>query len=168
VSRFVDHTGPVAAVAFSTLHPDTLFSGSWDHSIRQWDVNQESNVATINCETTVLDLKESASGLLATGHSDCLVRLWDTRTGLAMRVSLSSHTNWSSCVAWSPDNGNHVASGGYDGNVKIWDIRSSSVPLYSIASVETPGEKVLCVDWTADAGLVSGGSDGKIRIHALL
>jgi ribosome biogenesis protein YTM1 len=128
---------------------------------------QESNIATINCENAVLDLQESFTGLLATGHSDSLVRLWDTRAGLAARIVLTSHTNFTSCVAWSPDNANHLASGGYDGKVKIWDIRSNSVPLYSIASVEEDGQKVFCLDWSSESGLVSGGEDGKVRIHAL-
>lgn len=152
---------------FSLVNGHTLYSGSWDHSIRSWDIAQESNVSTVNCETVVLDLKECPfnAGIIASAGADSVVRLWDCRTVFQdMRLGLSSHTNWVSCVAWSPENGNHIASGGYDGKVKVWDIRSCTRPLHSISGVDQVDQKVFCLDWSA-SGLVSGSQDGKMRSH---
>lgn len=153
----------MSSLAFS--NQETLFSGGWDHAIRMWNLQEESNIATFNCENAVLDLKQSElSALLASGHSDNAVRLWDSRCGLATKLKLTSHTNWASCISWSTENPYNIASGGYDGAVKVWDTRSNSVPLYSVSGVESDGEKVFCIDWGCDY-LYSGGQDGSVRIH---
>jgi ribosome biogenesis protein YTM1 len=44
VLRFADHTRAVSAVAWPSA--DTIISGSWDHSVRVWDVSSGNSVAT--------------------------------------------------------------------------------------------------------------------------
>ena len=41
------HEGPVTCVAFSMVH-SILASGSWDHSVRLWDVFQSKGARTIH------------------------------------------------------------------------------------------------------------------------
>lgn len=75
------HVGAINAVTFDKLDSNTVYTGGWDHSIRSWDVEQQVNLTTKNCEKVVLDVDYSSnSKLLATGHTDSLIRLWDPRS----------------------------------------------------------------------------------------
>ncbi|KAK5666031.1 hypothetical protein BDV3_006964 [Batrachochytrium dendrobatidis] len=158
------HAAAVTCVAFgSDSNNTTIFSGSLDHSVRVWDIESQSNTSTMNCEKSVNCLAFSKeSGLIVTGHSDNLVRLWDPRSkdGLVVKMKFSSHTNWVSCVAWSPTSTFNLASGSYDSTVKVWDVRSSSA-VYSLAGAE-PDCKVFGLDWSGDL-ICSGGEDTKIH-----
>jgi len=59
--------------------------------------------------------------------------------------ALSSHTGWVVSINWSPIHAHQLLSGSYDSTLRLWDIRSSKKPLYSIVAHEG---KVLCSDWT--------------------
>lgn len=56
---------------------------------------------------------------LATGSGDKTARIWDTETGTP-QYTLSGHTHWVLCVAWSPD-GMRLATGSMDKSVRLWD-----------------------------------------------
>jgi ribosome biogenesis protein YTM1 len=74
------HTGPVSSVIFDKSQRNTLYSGSWDHSIRLWDVEQQSNTMTINSEKVVVCMEVSAAlNMVMSGHEDGWMRLWDPR-----------------------------------------------------------------------------------------
>lgn len=63
---------------------------------------------------------------MASGHADGSVKIWDSQ---GVQVSLQAHSVWVSDVAW---NGSHLlASVGYDGFLKVLDLRSPSSPLFS-------------------------------------
>ena len=66
---------------------------------------------------------------------------------------------WVSCIRWNPDNENHVVGSGYDGSIKLWDIRGR-VPLHS---VKTHDGKNFAVDYHGGERLASGGDDGQLR-----
>src|SRR6266566_8636543 len=58
------------------------------------------------------------SRFLASGSSDATIRLWNYRTGRAMRI-LEGHTNSIVCISFSPD-GSLLASKSHDGTVRCW------------------------------------------------
>ena len=69
-----------------------------------------------------------------------------THTETSMiQSTLSSHQGWVVDVEWSSSNEHQLLSGSYDSTLKLWDIRSSKLPLYTIAAHEG---KVLCCDWS--------------------
>ncbi|KAJ3214583.1 WD repeat-containing protein 12 [Clydaea vesicula] len=161
------HHASVSSLNFSKdQHSNTLFSVGWDHTVREWDVNEESNKNTMNCENVILNISQSPkTGLLATGHTDNLVRLWDPRVkeGLVVKLKLKSHSGWSSCVSWV--NAYNLVSGGYDGFLKVWDIRSTS-PIYSIKTFDNDSDpkKIFGLD-ILDQRLYSGGEEGLLRTY---
>lgn len=162
------HVGSVSAIEFSKLPGGntTLYSGGFDHSVRVWDIESNSNVHAMNCEKVILCLDHSSqNGLIATGHADSIVRLWDPRDqkGLVVKLKLSSHKNMVSSVSWAQTGLYSLASGSYDSQVKLWDIRSST-PLHNIKGQDKEDNKVLTLCWdSARDMLLAGGEDGKLR-----
>ena len=63
-------------------------------------------ISTFACSATPLlhHRRVSAGRMLATGHPDARVRIWDTRTQgeTLTRASLSSHRQWIADVKWAP------------------------------------------------------------------
>jgi WD40 repeat protein len=117
----LQHDSQVASVAFS---PDgkILAAGSWDNTVRLWDVNTWKELATLEGhELEVFSVAFSPDGkILATGSKDTTIRLWDVATQRELAV-LNGHTNWVYSVAFSPD-GKILATASVDKTVKLWDI----------------------------------------------
>ncbi|KAJ3354170.1 WD repeat-containing protein 12 [Entophlyctis luteolus] len=163
------HEGGASTVEFSRSDGETtvLFSGGADHVVRVWDIEKGANSLSMSCGKVVLGLAHSSHArLLASGHTDSAVRLWDPRdhNGLVVKLRLVSHKSWVPAVAWSPANGFLLASGSYDGSIKVWDIRSTT-PLHNLrASDDGSSKKVLAVAWE-DGCLFSGGEEGVLRVH---
>ncbi|KAI8575857.1 hypothetical protein K450DRAFT_259882 [Umbelopsis ramanniana AG] len=159
------HVGPVTSVIFDNKDSNIVYTGGWDHSIRSWDVEQQVNVTTKNCEKVVLDVAQSnQSKMVATGHGDKIIRIWDPRAddAIAVSMSLTGHTNWVSSVSWSPNSEYTLCSGSYDSTVRVWDIRSKG-SLFTIQE-EDKKDKIYSVHWDGDK-ILSGGEDKKLNIH---
>jgi ribosome biogenesis protein YTM1 len=166
------HVHCVSAVAWS--RSDTVFSGGWDHSVRLYDVESRINTDTYNGSKAVFavaapsDGSSSSSSIVAFGGSDRVLRVWDARgvsgEGLAVKA-YNAHEGWISSIAWRPDSSFHLVTGGHDGAVKLWDIRTA-VPLGSLQQHKEDA-KVLCVGWWGGQTLVSGGSDCKLQLYSL-
>jgi WD40 repeat protein len=128
------HTHTVTSVAFS---PDgkILASGSWDDTIRLWDVaTRQSLGAPLTGHTTndVTSVAFSPDGtILASGSQDKTIILWDVATRQSLGAPLTGHTQYLRSVAFSPD-GKTLASGGEDKTIILWDVatrRPLGVPL---------------------------------------
>jgi ribosome biogenesis protein YTM1 len=55
-----------------------------------------------------------------------------------------------------------LASGSYDGLIKVWDIRAKGA-LYTLSHGKG-SKKVFSIDWSNDI-LLSGGEDNQMKIH---
>lgn len=163
VSTIVGHTNCVSSVVWP--EDDTIYSASWDHSIRIWDV--ETGKATWNmfCGKVLnsIDVGGENSALVAAGASDTTLRIWDPRRPgtLAPVYQFSSHhTSWIASCKWHKKSWFHLASGSYDGKVMLWDLRTA----WPVSVMESHSDKVLCVDWWRGDSVVSGGADSKLYI----
>lgn len=153
------HQGAVHALCWPTA--GLLYSGGWDGTIREWQVETESITATLAGQPAVMSIDVSlAAALIASAHTDHTLRLWDSRLQqAALRLQLP-HPNWVSEVAWCPHAQHLLASACYDGTVRLWDVRSN-IPLHELKA--HPNNKALCVAWDGPERLASGGSDAQIR-----
>lgn len=68
------------------------------------------------------------------------------------------------CVAWNPGDEHQLASCSYDGTVKLWDTRGK-LPLHTVKAHEK--ERAMAVDFHGPRRVVSGGTDGRLRVFKL-
>ncbi|MBV9228420.1 MAG: NACHT domain-containing protein, partial [Chloroflexi bacterium] len=116
------HTDTTYALAFS---PDgsALVSGSWDDTIKLWDVASGALLWSSWHTNGVQSLAVAPDGvLLATGGNDATVKLWDLQSGTLLQTL--SHPSPILSVAWSPD-GHILATGGFNGQIQLWEIQET-------------------------------------------
>ena len=158
---------------FSNSH---LITGSWDHSIKVWDMESQDCLLTLNGSKVVscMDTSYHTAGIVATGHPDCTVRLWDVRTDQSTSSLVSdsvfrpSHQAWISQVQWAVNKPYQVISTSHDGLIKVWDIRAA-LPLHTVRSVSKE-DKVLALalgETDGEAFLFAGGTDCQLKYYSL-
>jgi ribosome biogenesis protein len=172
------HTSNVSGVSWGNCEirnggsSQHLVTGSWDHSIKLWDAERRDCLLTLNGSRVVscLDTSYFSTGIVATGHPDGTIRLWDVRVQDSKESSLhvsdntlkASHKGWITDVQWSPYNAYQLTSTSHDGTVKCWDIRSP-LPLYTVRALPK-GEKSLCVAMGENLGYIfAGGTDCVVK-----
>ena len=128
------HTGVVTSVSFS---PEGKFlaSGSYDKTIRLWDVEGRKEVAVLRGHNDIVtsvsfhpDGKFLASGggipphLAGWRQGDNTIRLWDVEAQKEV-AALKGHTDNVNSISFSPD-GKLLASGaGWDDmTIRLWDV----------------------------------------------
>ena len=150
-------------MAFS---PDgkTLASGSFDNSVKLWDVSTGKNTATlaehaeaVYCVAFSPDGKTlaSAGGTASLGE----IKLWDVAAGKLL-ADLPGHAKRVIAVAFSPD-GAILASAGGENIVRLWDLATRK----SIKTLEGHTDGVKCLAFSPDGKtLASGSRNNTIRL----
>ncbi|CAN6481974.1 unnamed protein product [Victoria cruziana] len=146
VSTFTGHTQCVSSVVWP--EQGKMYSASWDHSVRVWDVETGNNSMTLVCGKVLrcLDVGGESSALVAGGGSDPVLRIWDPRRpgSLAPVFEISSVyslTSWVTSCKWHTKSWFHLLSSSYDGKVVLWDIRTK----FPLTVLEAHEDKVTVV-----------------------
>ncbi|MBI3272853.1 MAG: TIR domain-containing protein [Planctomycetes bacterium] len=123
VGRLDGHTDVVASVSIS-LDGCRAVSGSWDKTVRIWDLESRKEVARLEGHTdSVWSVAFSPDGRRAiSGSGDMTVRLWDL-DGSKHVTRLEGCANPVLSVAFSPD-GCRALSGSLDQTVRLWELES--------------------------------------------
>ncbi|GAK58061.1 WD-40 repeat protein [Candidatus Vecturithrix granuli] len=80
--------------------------------------------------------------------------------GIHEKNRLAGHVHDVSSVDFSPD-GNLLASGSYDGNIKLWNVRDG----HEIATLRGHSESVISVTFSPDGSLLASGDyNGEIKL----
>lgn len=115
------HTHWVWSVAFSP-NGQRLASGSWDHSVKIWDVKGKLLQTCHGHTNRVFAVAFSPDGRRLASAGDTSVQLWDVQTGQREEIVRGFRT-WVYQTAFSPD-GNRLAT--FEGYclARIWDVRA--------------------------------------------
>jgi WD40 repeat protein len=160
------HTSIVISVAVT---PDgtKIVSGSWDGTIRVWDVVTGEllgePLSWDSGEVTSLAVTPDGTKIVS-GGSDKTIRVWDLATGAPVGEPLAGHTSWVTSVAVTPD-GTRIVSGSHDNTVRVWDLVTGA-PVGQPLTGHTSSMNSVTV--TPDGTkIVSGSSDTTIRVWDL-
>ncbi|ETO21865.1 WD-40 repeat protein, partial [Reticulomyxa filosa] len=145
------HTDDVLCVEFSPLQSSandnhksngigiiggngyTICSGSYDKTIRLWDVETAKELTVFKGHDDTLwsvkyspygsDIGGSSGNIICSGSWDKTVRLWDIRSKGQIQV-FNGHTNYVTCVDFSPFT-HIIYSGSNDNTIRFWDVRTT-------------------------------------------
>ncbi|WPK25201.1 hypothetical protein PUMCH_002505 [Australozyma saopauloensis] len=128
-----------------------------------------SSTAIAGHSSTILccQFAPNDSGRMCSGAGDSTARIWDCNTNTPFKT-LSGHTNWVLCVAYSPC-GTMIATGSMDNTVRLWNAATGEAlgaplqghakwissltwePLHLVKEGETPR-------------IASGSKDGTVKV----
>ena len=152
------HTAHISAITFT---PDNryLISGSWDSTIRIWDIDSTNCVKALECSSGIDSLTIDRKGLkLLSGHQDGTVMLWDLATSNCISSFKDKGSmKWDSIqsVAISSD-GKYIVSGSQT-SLRLWDTKTAK-SLWKIdygtkALTISPDDKYIIASVGSDIGI---------------
>ncbi|ETO15651.1 WD repeat-containing protein [Reticulomyxa filosa] len=148
---FNGHTDGIRGIEFSSFNGGRyLCSGSYDKTVRLWDVETSKTLHVFNGYDCVLCVgisplqsnsnndsnKSNSVGVIGgngyticSGSYDTTIRIWDIETTKQLNI-FKGHKNFVMAVKYGPNESvnsgrtNTILSGSLDKSVRLWDIRS--------------------------------------------
>ena len=136
---------------FDTSSGNKLISGGCDYRAILWDLDTGTVIRSINQDEKVNTIKFMDANIIVAGCSGGSLNLSDLRLNpwkeLTSRIDCKK-----TIMTVSRIDENRFASGGFAGNVDIWDSRNLSVP---VQTIDLPGRKpfVMAID-VAENGML--------------
>ncbi|KAH6570827.1 hypothetical protein BASA60_007550 [Batrachochytrium salamandrivorans] len=152
------HSNSVRAIAGQG---NVLISGSYDCTIRVWDITKGECVHVFRGHREKVysvgychELRRAVSGSM-----DATVKVWCTRTGVAL-FNLEGHTSLVGLLELSPD---YLVSAAADATLRVW----SPVTGQCLSNLTGHSAAITCFHHDAKYNRIVSGSDGGIKIWEL-
>ncbi|KAL6076594.1 Guanine nucleotide-binding protein subunit beta-2-like 1 [Balamuthia mandrillaris] len=143
-------------------------SGSWDNTLRLWDLNYGTTTRRfVGHSKDVLSVAFSADNRqIVSGSRDKSIKLWNTLGECKYTIDgEGSHTEWASCVRFSPNTHNPlIVSGGWDKVVKVWNLNNCRLRTNLVGHTGYINTVTVSPDGSLCA---SGGKDGTAMLWDL-
>lgn len=142
-------------------------SGSWDTTLRLWDLNHGTTSRIFGDHTKdVLSVAFSADNRqIVSGSRDKTIKLWNTLAVCKYTIQEDCHTEWVSCVRFSPNTSNPIiVSCGWDKLVNVWNLSNCKLKTRHIGHSGYLNTVTVSPDGSLCA---SGGKDGNVMLWDL-
>merc|ERR1711959_540542 len=142
-------------------------SGSWDGTLRLWDLNTGLTTRRfVGHSKDVLSVAFSADNCqIVSGSRDKTIKLWNTLGECKYTITDKGHTEWVSCVRFSPNPQNPViVSAGWDKYVKVWELATCRIQTDHVGHTGYINTVTISPDGSLCA---SGGKDGTTMLWDL-
>lgn len=164
--RMTGHNHFVEDVVISSDGQFAL-SASWDKSLRLWNLNTGATTCRFVGHTgDVLSVSFSPDNRqIVSGSRDKSIKLWNTIGECKFNFVENGHTEWVSCVKFSPSiKASLIVSGGWDRLVKVWELNKCKLRTNHIGH----SGYISTVTVSPDGSLcASGGKDGIVMLWDL-
>ena len=153
------HSHFVADVVISSDGQFAL-SGSWDGTLRLWEINSGKTTRRFVGHTKdVLSVAFSVDNRqIVSGSRDKTIKLWNTLGECKFTISEDCHTEWVSCVRFSPSQSVPlIVSCGWDKLVKVWSLSNCKLRTNLVGHTGYLNTVTVSPDGSLCA---SGGKDG--------
>ncbi|KAK0386696.1 hypothetical protein NLU13_6530 [Sarocladium strictum] len=142
-------------------------SASWDKTLRLWELASGTTTRRfVGHNSDVLSVSFSADNRqIVSGSRDRTIKLWNTLGDCKYTISDKGHTEWVSCVRFSPNPQNPViVSSGWDKLVKVWELNTCKLQTDHIGHTGYINTVTISPDGSLCA---SGGKDGTTMLWDL-
>ena len=157
VNSFEAHQEKIACL--TELKSGKIASGSYDCTIKIWNLNNYECEITINEEGYVFCLLEFEENMLLSGTNESSIQLWDINNRYSQSIfSFQGHELWVNSLVKCNDK--FFASCSNDTNIIIWDYYLKKC-LYTLKGHD---DCVLTLIQLKDGRLCSGSADMTIKI----
>jgi guanine nucleotide-binding protein subunit beta-2-like 1 protein len=164
---FTGHSHFVSDVVISS-DGQFVLSGSWDGTLRLWDINAGvCHRQFVGHKKDVLSVAFSADNRqIVSGSRDKTIKLWNTLGVCKYTIEESGHSEWVSCVRFTPNVPSQVegyvsnpliVSAGWDKLVKVWNLKNCKLMTNLTGHTGYINTVTVSPDGTLCA---SGGKDG--------
>uniref|UniRef100_A0A8D1L2N0 F-box/WD repeat-containing protein 10 n=1 Tax=Sus scrofa TaxID=9823 RepID=A0A8D1L2N0_PIG len=155
--KFRGHAGSVRAL-FLCEEENFLLSGSYDLSIRYWDLKSGACVRIFNGHQGTITCMDVHKNRLASGAKDCQVKEWDIDTGKCLKTFRHKDPILATRI-----NDTYIVSSCEKGTVKVWQVATAQ--LLKTLNGHEGAVRCLCFDqWH----LVSGSADGLVMAWSMV
>ena len=169
IRAFQGHGGPVWTLH---IHGNSLFSGSYDKTVKMWNINTGECLKTLRGHTgwvSSLDMTSTKEdNRLISGSWDATVNIWNPITGILLKtIPPVNNSDAVYCLKIDCANTRHVAIGGRLPDVHVIDIEQQQSLRQSLRIFKGHCKSVnsLHMDRSCEYGrLVTGSSDKTVKV----